>query len=197
MARIKILQDNELAKESKDIIDMYKDKTGVNHNIYRAIASHPALLTNFMNYTSQIRSESTIDPKLSELIMYFVSNINECEYWGMARVASGKQKGIEDSKFKFIFDYKTREDVYSECELVVLNFVEKSIKNSKSVTDKDVEELKKFFSDSQIIEILFFISYMLTTNTIINTLDIEIPEELKLYKNREVHFVLYPVFICL
>ncbi len=80
MARIKILQDNELAKESKDIIDMYKDKTGVNHTIYRAIASHPALLTNFMNYTSQIRSESTIDPKLSELIMYFVSNINECEY---------------------------------------------------------------------------------------------------------------------
>ncbi len=99
----------------------------------------------------------------------------------MARVASGKQKGIEDIKFKFIFDYKTREDVYSECEIVVLNFVEKSIKNAKSVIDKDVEELKKFFSDSQIIEILFFISYMLTTNTIINTLDIEIPEELKIY----------------
>ncbi len=181
MARVKILHDDELNKEAKEIIDMYKDKTGVNHTVYRAIASHPKLLINFMNYTSEIRRSSTISPELSELLMYYVSNINECEYWGKARVASGKQHRIDDDKFKYIFDYKNRSDVYSECEVVVLNFVEKAIKDSKSVTDNDVSDLKNYFSDSQIIEMLFFISYMLTTNTIINTLDIEIPEELNKY----------------
>ncbi|MFV0424309.1 MAG: carboxymuconolactone decarboxylase family protein [Bacilli bacterium] len=68
--------------------------------------------------------------------------------------------------------------MFSKKEQAVLNFVSKATLNSLSVIDEDVKQLKIYFSEAQVIEILFFVSYMLTTNTIINTLDIELPEGL-------------------
>ncbi|MFV0498527.1 MAG: hypothetical protein ACK5NF_00610 [Bacilli bacterium] len=85
---------------------------------------------------------------------------------------------MDIDKFTYIYDYKNQSDIYTKSEMAVLNFVSKAVENSMSVNDCDVVELKEYYSDAQIIEILFFISYMLTTNTIINSLNIETPKEL-------------------
>ncbi|MFV0498526.1 MAG: hypothetical protein ACK5NF_00605 [Bacilli bacterium] len=80
MARIKIMQDHEVDSDTLEILESYKNKTGINHTVYRVMANKPELLKAFMNYTSTIRITSTLENGLEELLMYFVANINKCDY---------------------------------------------------------------------------------------------------------------------
>ncbi|MFV0424308.1 MAG: hypothetical protein ACK5K7_01890 [Bacilli bacterium] len=80
MARLKIRQNCELDKGTVKVLENYERSSGINHTVYRVIAAKPELLKSFMNYTASIRTNSTLDAGLEELLMYFVSNINRCDY---------------------------------------------------------------------------------------------------------------------
>lgn len=178
MSLLTIREHDTLDDTSKKILDNYKSKTGMDHNLFKVLAHKPELLHAFSEFTTSIYKSTTIKNSLSELIMIYVSKINRTLYWGTAHSVSAKRLGVSNKKIDFITNFENNKDLYDHDELAVLEFTKDALKPGSSLSNHLVGNLREFFSESQVIEILFLINLMQCTNTFNNALNIQMPDEL-------------------
>jgi uncharacterized peroxidase-related enzyme len=132
-------------------------------------------LKNFLSfYASFGRS---LDRKLYELIYLRVSLINGCHYCAQHHVASSKRVGLtaEDRAALKAGDYSR----YADKEKAALVYVEKLTRTPHEIADNNFAELKKRFSDSEIVDIHLLAGLANLTNRFTDPLglEIEFPEE--------------------
>lgn len=178
MSLLSTRKHETLDDTSKKILDDYKSRTGMDHNLFKVLAHKPELLHAFSDFTTSIYKNTTISKSLSELIMIYVSKRNKTPYWGAAHSVSAKRLGVSNQKIDFITNFEDNKDLYEEDELAVLEFTMAALKPSSNSSDRTVKNVRKFFSESQVLEILFYINLIQCTNTINNSLNIQMPDEL-------------------
>lgn len=173
MARISLIGPESASPEVREIYDnMLRGKPG---NVQKALAHRPEMLKNFLSfYASEGRS---LDRKLYELIYLRVSLINECRYCAQHHVASSKRVGLTADDFAALKSGNYSR--YSEKERAALNYVEKVTRAPHQITETDFAELKKHFSDPEIVDIHMLAGLANLTNRVTDPLglEVEFPEE--------------------
>jgi uncharacterized peroxidase-related enzyme len=168
MARISLVQAENAPAEVKEIYDkVLKGKPG---NVQKALAHRPEVLKNFLPFYASVGR--ALDRKLYELIYIRVSMINGCNYCLQHHLASSKRVGLtpEDWRALKAGDYSR----FSEKEQAALKYSEKLTRSSGEITDGDVAELKKYFSDAEIVDLHLLVGLVNLTNRFTDPLGLEL-----------------------
>jgi uncharacterized peroxidase-related enzyme len=173
MARISLIAPETASPEVREIYDnTLRGKPG---NIQQALAHRPEMLRNFLSFYASVGR--SLDRKLYELIYLRVSLINGCRYCTQHHVASSKRAGLtaEDWTALRAGNYSR----YSEKERAALSYVEKLTRTPHEITDTDFNELKKNFTEPEIVDIHMLAGLANLTNRVTDPLglELEFPEE--------------------
>jgi uncharacterized peroxidase-related enzyme len=173
MPRISLISPEDASPEVKEIYE--KTLRGKPGNIQKALAHRPEMLKNFLSFYASVGR--SLDRKLYELIYLRVSFINGCHYCTQHHVASSKRAGLaaEDWTALKSGNYSR----YSEKERAALDYVEKLTRAPHQITETDFDELKKHFSEPEIVDIHMLAGLANLTNRVTDPLglELEFPEE--------------------
>lgn len=173
MSRIALIEPAQASPEVKEIYEkVLKGKPG---NIQKALAQRPDMLKNFLPFYASVGR--SLDRKLYELIYLRVSFLNQCHYCTQHHLASSKRAGLTPDDWKAL--QKGEVSRFSEKEQVVLRYVEKVTKAPHTIDDADFANLKKHFSDADIVDIQMLAGLANLTNRVTDPLglEVEFPEE--------------------
>src|SRR6267143_1205287 len=147
MARISLIAPETAAPEVKEIYQ--KTLRGKPGNVQKVLAHRPEMLKNFLSFYASVGRP--LDRKLYELIYIRVSLINGCRYCTQHHVASSKRVGLtaEDWTDLKAGNYSR----YDEKQRAALTYVEKLTRAPHEITEDDFNELKKRFSEPEIVDI--------------------------------------------
>ena len=173
MARITLISPESANADVKEIYE--KTLRGKPGNVQKALAHRPEMLRNFLSFYASVGR--SLDRKLYELIYIRVSLINGCHYCTQHHLASSKRVGLtsEDWAALKAGDYSH----YSEKEKAALAYIEKLTRSPHDVSDTDFANLKKHFSDPEIVDIHLLTGLANLTNRFTDPLglEVEFPEE--------------------
>jgi uncharacterized peroxidase-related enzyme len=173
MARISLIAPEAASPEVREIYETtLRGKPG---NIQKALAHRPEMLKNFLNLYGSVGK--SLDRKLYELIYLRISLINGCRYCTQHHVASSKRAGLtaEDWTALKAGDYSR----FGEKERAALMYIEKLTRTPREISQSDFDELKKHFSDPEIVDLHMLAGLANLTNRVTDPLglELEFPEE--------------------
>jgi len=173
LARISLIAPESAPAEVREIYDTtLRGKPG---NMQKALAHRPEMLKNFLPFYASVGR--SLDRKLYELIYLRVSLINGCHYCTQHHIASSKRAGLtsEDWAALRAGNYSR----YTDKERAALTYIEKLTRAPHEITQKDSDELKKRFSDPEIVDIHMLAGLANLTNRVTDPLglELEFPEE--------------------
>jgi len=173
MARISLIEPAQASAEVKEIYDgKLKGKPG---SIQKALAHRPAMLANFLGFYPSVGR--SFDRKVYEAVYLRISLINGCHYCTQHHVQGAKRAGFTAEQMKAL-----KEGNYSGFaapEQVALRYAEKLTRTPDGASDADFAELRKHFSDEQIVDLHMLIGLANLTNRVTGplALEVEFPEE--------------------
>ncbi len=173
MARIALIEPEQATPEVKEIYDQkLKGKPG---NAQKALAHRPDLLKNFLGFYASVGR--SLDRKLYELIYIRVSMMNGCRYCLQHHLASSKRVGLTSEDWGGL--QQGNYSRYGEKEKAALTYVEKLTRSPHEITDTDFNELKKHFSEPEIVDLHLLTGLANLTNRFTDPLglELEMPEE--------------------
>ncbi len=173
MARISLIEAAQANAEVKEIYEVkLKGKPG---NIQKALAHHPAMLSNFLGFYASVGR--SLDRRLYEAVYLRVSLINGCHYCTQHHIQGSKRAGLTPEQMKALKDGNYAG--FGAAEQAALGYAEKLTRTPEGATDADFAGLKKHFSDGQIVDLHMLIGLANLTNRVTGplALEVEFPEE--------------------
>jgi uncharacterized peroxidase-related enzyme len=172
MAVINAVPREAAAAEVKDIYERLEKTFGHMPGFFGVMAQRPAVLKSFMPFYSAIVNQGTIEPRYLELAYLKTSTINNCEYWTRAHSASGKRAGLTDEQI-LALPFFRRSHLFDEKEQATLLYAERVTKGASALREEALEELKKYYTEDQIVELTLVICVANFTNRFNDALQIE------------------------
>lgn len=173
MARISLIEPAQASPEVKETYDgKLKGKPG---NIQKALAHRPAMLANFLGFYPSVGR--SLDRKMYEAAYLRVSLINGCHYCTQHHIQGAKRVGLTPEQMKGLKEGNY--SGFSAPEQAALRYAEKLTRTPDGATDADFADLKKHFSDEQIVDLHMLIGLANLTNRVTGplALELEFPEE--------------------
>ena len=158
MPRIPTAQDN-LTPETEKLMDAMIKNMGFPANSFLTMSHWPELAVAFANLARTVNfTESELPTSTKRLVAHIVSRASGCQYCsahtGFQATRSG---GVEEEKIEATFEYETN-PLFTDAERAALRVAQAAAAVPNAVTDEDFIELKKYYTDRQIVEIVGQIS---------------------------------------
>jgi len=168
MARVSYVEPQTASPEVQQIYEhRLRGKPG---SVHKAMAHNPHALTPFLSFYAA--AGASLARKLWELVYLRVSFINNCNYCSQHHIASSKKVGLGPEDWKALKIGMVSS--YSEAEQSALIYAEKLTKTPDEITDADVAELKKHFTDQQIVDLHLLVGLVNLTNRFTDPLGLDL-----------------------
>ena len=137
-----------------EVFEPVKERMGFIPESQLTMAYKPALLRAFVNLTRAVylQEEGSIPTPLKNLVGLMASRSAGCQYCVAHTGSNAGRSGVEDRKIAAIWEYETS-PLFSDAERAALRFAQAGAQVPNMVTDADVDELKKHFTNYQIVEL--------------------------------------------
>jgi uncharacterized peroxidase-related enzyme len=149
----------ELA-EHGEMFNQLEELFGFLPNDIMTLGHKPAVMKAVFDLTAAVllaQGKTSIPFRL--LVMYSSSRAAGCMYCTAHCATLGEKHGLSMDKIQNIREYKTYSS-FSEAERAALTVAEKANKLPNAVTDEDFAELRRYFDDEAIAEIVSLIALM-------------------------------------
>jgi len=154
MAKIPYVERENASPEIKDLYDQVQSKLGLVPNVVKAMANSPVLLQGFMPFLGAALGPSAVDAPLKELAIITTSKLNGCSYCTAHHTVAGKKAGLSVEKINALPDPNS--SLLDEKEKAVVRFA-KEVTEDVAASDESINQLRKYFNDSQIAELTMVI----------------------------------------
>jgi alkylhydroperoxidase family enzyme len=144
---VKPLSDEEMRE---DVLSLLSERFTKIPKAYRILARKPEVLFSFLEFRDEIMKKGSLDPKLKEMIAVKVSAANECNPCYTIHM-----KKLGDVCFEEC-DEKTK---------AALKFAEEAAKKRGKVGSNAFDNLSKYYSEDEILEITLVVSLYMFLNT--------------------------------
>jgi uncharacterized peroxidase-related enzyme len=173
--RIKPLKRDQV-KDLEPVLAATESRMGFLPNSQLIMAYKPNLLKAFGQLANAVNGPDVKTPRpLRALVGHMASRSAGCQYC-VAHTADGAHHAhVEDRKLAAIWQYKTS-PLFSEAERAALRFAQSAAAVPNAVTDADFAELKKHFSDEEIVELVAVIAFFGFLNRWNDTLATELED---------------------
>lgn len=134
------------------IFSAFEENTGTLPNNLLVMARRPALLHARAAMMEALR-ETTLDRHLRDLIFLMASVTSGCRYCQAHRTSAMLRRGTEEEKLRAVWDFETS-PLFSDAERAALRLARDSALVPNAVTDEHFTELRRHFSEDQIVDIV-------------------------------------------
>ena len=172
MSRISRLDRNQVTPEIAAGFDKVFAQRGNVPNMFRVMAHRPEIFTTMQAHFAAVLSTGTVSTKLKELIIVRTSQINITPYCLASHTTLARNLGWSDDQLSHLADWQTRED-FSPAEKAALRLAETVTSDANAVTDEQFAELRTFFSEGEIVELLCSIGLFNYFNRFNNALQMQ------------------------
>lgn len=159
MQKITAVNYEESTGKAKELLDGVNQKLGFVPNLMATMASSPAVLEGYLNFSNALGS--TLNAKLREQIALTVAEINGCRYCASAHTAIGKMVGLDEHS---ITDARlgSSDDAKTDA---ALKFASSVVANRGRVSEADYEAVRSAgYGEKEISEIVANVALNIFTN---------------------------------
>jgi uncharacterized peroxidase-related enzyme len=167
MSRIAIPARDDIAAESREMLDAIAKQLRFVPNLFRTVSISPNALAGLVNFRTAIAG--ALDMQTLTRIALAVSQVNECQYCLSLHTHLGiNYGGLSPSEMAL-----NRQGTSGNARAKTLvGFVQKLMRLRGKVTEEDLQSMRDAgYNDAQIIEIVTASGYYLFTNLINNVFD--------------------------
>jgi len=152
MANITPLRRQDLP-QYEDLFVLFERQMGFVPNSLLTMARRPPILDGLRGLLHAVWSTGTVDPKLKPLVALMASYGAGCRYCQAHEVARSLMTGVPENKLEAIDRFEESE-LFSDAERAALRLALASGQHPNAVTSSHFAELRKYFDDGEIVEIV-------------------------------------------
>lgn len=180
MARVRDIELNEASKEISLIYKKFIESYGPFANQAKVFAHRPIIFKHMMSMLMEMADKPIIDKRYLEIAIVSVSAVNRCDYC----VAHHAPNLISEGLSEITIDNILEDDCpgLNRLDLLVRDYALQITKDHNRVQDKQFEELRKYFSEEQMVELTFRITLCTFFNKFNDVMQLEMEDNQLLYK---------------
>lgn len=141
-------------------------------NLFKTLAQRPPVMKAVLNLSNSLMIVGTVERKLKEKIALKISTTNKCNYCIIYHSVALRRLGLAESEIRLVEEPSK----LPAAERVCLEYVEKVTKNPNSISDHEFSQLKKHFTQEQIVEITAVACLFNFLNRFLDALDVPVDE---------------------
>jgi uncharacterized peroxidase-related enzyme len=172
MSRISRLDRNEVAPEIAALYDKAFAQRGNVPNMFRVMAHRPEIFATMQAHFGAVLNTGTVSTKLKELIIVRTSQVNDTPYCLASHTILARGLGWTDDQLSHLAEWSRRDD-FTPAEKAALRLAETVTRDAHAVTDEQFAELRTFYSEGEIVELLCAIGLFNYFNRFNNALQMQ------------------------
>jgi uncharacterized peroxidase-related enzyme len=172
MSRISRLDRSVVTPEMAALYDKAFAQRGNVPNMFRVMAHRPEIFSTMMAHFGAVLTTGTVLTKLKELIIVRTSQVNVTPYCLASHTILARGLGWTDEQLDHLADWPKRDD-FTPAEKAALRLAETVTRDANSVSDEQFAELRGFYSEGEIVELLCAIGLFNYFNRFNNALRME------------------------
>jgi uncharacterized peroxidase-related enzyme len=172
MSRISKLDRSEVSPDMAALYDKIFSQRGNVPNMFRTMAHRPEIFATMMAHFAAVLNTGTVSTKLKELIIVRTSQINSTPYCLASHTILARNLGWSDDQLTNLSAWQTRED-FTHAEKAAIRLAEAVTLDANGLSDEQFTELKSFYDDGEIVELLCSIGLFNYFNRFNNALRME------------------------
>jgi uncharacterized peroxidase-related enzyme len=153
MPRISRLDRNDVSEAVGEIYDRYMRQRGNVPNMFRTVAHRPQILQTMIAHMEAILNTGTLPTALKELVIVRTSQMNACEYCLASHSLLARKLGYTAEQIDGLAHFEERTD-FTDREKAALRLGERLTRNERPLTEPELSELKRFFDEGEIVELM-------------------------------------------
>jgi uncharacterized peroxidase-related enzyme len=136
------------------LVKFYNETLGFCPNSVMTMHHRPAIAAAFIQLNKAImENKGRLSPALKRLIGYVSSHTAGCSYCQAHTIRAAERYAAPQAQLEHIWEYKTHPS-FSEAERAALDFAMVASSIPNAVTDEIADNLRKYWDDGDIVEIL-------------------------------------------
>jgi alkylhydroperoxidase family enzyme len=156
MARVSLIEENDHPELAEPIATIKGARGGRLINIYRLMLHSPALANAWFDLNQAVRYGTEIDGQCRELAVIRVAILNDVEYVQRAHgPAYALKEGLTPEQVSAIADWSAS-NLFSARQRALLAYTD-AMTRDREVADAVFSELRKHFSERQVVELTMLI----------------------------------------
>jgi uncharacterized peroxidase-related enzyme len=172
MSRLSRLDRSKVTPEIAALYDKAYAHRGNVPNMFRVMAHRPEIFATMQAHFGAVLNTGTVSTKLKELIIVRTSQINVTPYCLASHTILARNLGWSDDQLAHLEDWPQRDD-FSPAEKAALRLAETVTRDAHAVSDEQFAELRGFYSEGEIVELLCAIGLFNYFNRFNNALQME------------------------
>ena len=153
MSRISRLDRNQVTPDLEALFDKVFAQRGNVPNMFRVMAHRPEIFATMQAHFAAVLNTGTVPTRLKELIIVRTSQVNRTPYCLASHTALARNLGWTDDQLSHLEEWRDRED-FSPAEKAALRLAETVTRDAHAVSDEQFTELRGFYSEGEIVELL-------------------------------------------
>lgn len=152
MPRIEPLRREDLSQHEGTFAAVEKS-LGVLPNSTLTMARWPALMEAFARLNAVVMGEGQVTGVLKQMVAAMVSSASGCAYCQAHTAHVAERRGTEAEKLDQLWEFETS-PLFSDAERSALRVAHGAGCVPNAVTDEDMAELRRHFSDVEVVELV-------------------------------------------
>lgn len=141
-------------KDFQDLIRFFDETLGFCPNSVKTMYHRPSIAYAFIQLNKAVmENRGNVTSSLKRLIGYISSHAAGCRYCQAHTIRAAERYGADEEKMNHIWEFRTHK-AFSESEKAALEFALASSTIPNSVDDRIAENLRLYWNDGDIVEIL-------------------------------------------
>ena len=172
MSRISRLERSAVSPEMAALYDKAFAQRGNVPNMFRVMAHRPEIFATMQAHFGAVLNTGTVSTKLKELIIVRTSQVNQTPYCLASHTILARNLGWNDEQLAHLAEWPSRDD-FTPAEKAALRLAETVTQDAHDVTDEQFAELRTFYSEGEVVELLCAIGLFNYFNRFNNALQME------------------------
>jgi len=175
MARVKLVERDQVPAEVEELFQRIEAKGAKIINLYRAIALTPPMISSFLKLGNCLLNKAELSPKLRELAILRIAKLSGSDYEWTQHVPIAREVGISQQQIDDVHQWE--DSVYFNGEeRAILQYTDEVARNVRAA-DGTFEALRKHLSDRSIVELTMSVGYWGMIARVLVSLEIELEEQ--------------------
>ena len=172
MSRISRLDRSEVTPDIASLFDKVFAQRGNVPNMFRVMAHRPEIFSTMQAHFAAVLNTGTVSTKLKELIIVRTSQLNVTPYCLASHTILARNLGWTDDQLSHLPDWPSRVD-FTAAEKAALRLAETVTRDAHALSDEQFAELRGYYSEGEIVELLCAIGLFNYFNRFNNALRME------------------------
>ena len=172
MARVKLLEKEEVDPMVAQIFQKTEDSGGEVINLMKVLAHSPKICRDFNRMGITLLLKGDLSPRLRELAILRVGDLAKANYEWTKHVPIALQAGANQGQIDDLPNWEDSKQFDGQ-EQAVLQYTDEVVRNIKA-SEKTFNKIAEFLSEKEIVELTVTIGYYGMVCRVLETLQIEL-----------------------